>query len=131
MVLLQFLLQAKHQIFALAAEHDLSAMQVITLLLLEQPLPMRSLKTCFNCDPSNVTGIIDGLQQRGLVSRYEHADDRRIKMIKLLAPGERLRASLLRRLAQSDSVALSRLTPDQLKTFLGLLQIVAGPACQP
>lgn len=120
--LLEFMLLAKQRIFALAAAHGMSGMQVITLLLLEQPRPMHSLKQVFNCDPSNVTGIIDGLQQRQLVTRYEHTGDRRIKMIKLLTKGTRLRASLLNQLANSDEVSLSRLSSAELTTCLSLLR---------
>src|SRR5262249_15228793 len=52
-----------------AAEFELSPMQAHVLRLLEpgEPLPMRTLARKLCCDASNVTGIVDRLEERGLV----------------------------------------------------------------
>lgn len=39
------------------------------LSLLGRPLPMRALAELLGCDASNVTGIVDRLEARGLVRR--------------------------------------------------------------
>jgi DNA-binding MarR family transcriptional regulator len=43
------------------------------------------------CDNSNVTGIIDRLEERGLVERRPSPGDRRVKLIVLTPAGERMR----------------------------------------
>src|SRR3954469_832510 len=43
---------------------------VLRLLEPDQPLPMRTLARKLCCDASNVTGIVDRLQERGLAPRH-------------------------------------------------------------
>ncbi|MFJ8163356.1 MarR family winged helix-turn-helix transcriptional regulator [Streptomyces sp. NPDC096136] len=82
-----------------AARHQLTGAQakVLTLLSLE-PLPMRRIAQKLRCEPSNVTGIIDRLETRGLVERRPDPADRRVKLAAPTAEGaetaERLRESL-------------------------------------
>jgi DNA-binding MarR family transcriptional regulator len=40
---------------------------------------MRQLAARLRCDASHVTGIVDGLERRGLVERWPAPDDRRVK----------------------------------------------------
>ncbi|KJY38720.1 MULTISPECIES: MarR family winged helix-turn-helix transcriptional regulator [Streptomyces] len=82
-----------------AARHQLTGAQakVLTLLSLE-PLPMRRIAQKLRCEPSNVTGIIDRLETRGLVERRPDPADRRVKLAAPTEEGaetaERLRESL-------------------------------------
>jgi DNA-binding MarR family transcriptional regulator len=122
LALVEFLLLAKQRLLELGTEHGMSGMQVITLLLSDTPRPMNSFKHLFNCDASNVTGIVDGLQQKKLVARYENPRDRRVKMVKLLAEGKRLRTTLLRQLTASDEYLLAKLTPNEAAAFIELVQ---------
>jgi DNA-binding MarR family transcriptional regulator len=82
---------------------------------------MNSFTKIFNCDASNITGIVDGLEQKKLALRCEHPDDRRIKMIKLSAKGEKTRTALLRQLTAAEGPILSALTPREFNTFIKLL----------
>lgn len=43
-----------------------------------------------NCEASNLTGLVDRLEARGLVERQPHPDDRRVKCVGLTAAGEQL-----------------------------------------
>ena len=45
------------------------------------PLPMHKLATLLACDNSNVTGLVDRLEARGLVAREPYDRDRRVKHI--------------------------------------------------
>src|SRR4029077_8509703 len=83
-----------------AAEFELSPMQATVLRLLEPdaPLPMRTVATRLCCDASNVTGIVDRLEERGLVRRQASPKDRRIKMLVVSETGVVLRTQLLERL---------------------------------
>ena len=49
-------------------------------LLSLEPLPMRKLARKLKCEPSNVTGIVDRLEARGLVERRPDPADRRVKL---------------------------------------------------
>lgn len=64
-----------------AAEHALTGAQARLLSLLSlEPLPMRRLAQQLKCEPSNVTGIVDRLEARGLVERRPDPADRRVKL---------------------------------------------------
>ncbi|MFD5797707.1 MarR family winged helix-turn-helix transcriptional regulator [Streptomyces diastatochromogenes] len=64
-----------------AGEHALTGPQARLLSLLSlEPLPMRKLAQKLKCEPSNVTGIVDRLEARGLVARRPDPADRRVKL---------------------------------------------------
>ncbi len=62
------------------------------LRFLEQPQTMGRMADLLRCDPSNVTGIVDALEDRNLAERKPSAGDRRVKVVELTAAGEKLRA---------------------------------------
>jgi len=127
LVLVKFLMLSKRRVFELGAECGLTGMQAMMLFLLDHPCPMNNFKKVFNCDASNITGLVDGLEQKKLASRYENLDDRRLKMVKLEAKGKRVRATLISNLTSHNSPLLSKLSPGELRTFIELLQkITAG-----
>ncbi|WP_406395620.1 MarR family winged helix-turn-helix transcriptional regulator [Streptomyces sp. NBC_00887] len=69
-----------------AATHTLTGAQARVLGLLSlQPMPMRRIAQKLKCEPSNITGIVDRLELRGLVERRPDPSDRRVK---LAAPTE-------------------------------------------
>ncbi|MBT2466764.1 MarR family transcriptional regulator [Streptomyces sp. ISL-66] len=82
-----------------AASHQLTGAQarVLNLLSLE-PTAMRKIAQKLKCEPSNVTGIVDRLEARGLVERRPDPADRRVKLAATTEEGlrtaDRLRASL-------------------------------------
>ena len=85
----------------IAAELDLAPSQMWALSALEpgEPQPMGELAHTLRCDNSNVTGIVDRLEARGLVERRPGERDRRVKTLHLTAEGEAVRAEVRRRLA--------------------------------
>src|SRR4051812_36982491 len=90
--LVSFLLQAKQQVIATAGEFGLTGVQALTLLTIkqEQKRSMSDFCRLYDCDASNITGIIDGLEQKDLVSRQPHPADRRVKIIRLEPTGAQL-----------------------------------------
>ena len=84
----------------LAAELQLSPAQCHVLHLIEpgRPMPMGQLAETLACDASNVTGLVDRLESRGLVRRRPSAEDRRVKVLELTPEGARLRTLLLDRM---------------------------------
>src|ERR1700690_2722169 len=74
---------------AALTELGLTFAQAHTLRLLdpEQPLPMSALAELLVCDASNVTGIADRLEARGLIERRSAGGDRRVKVLALTPAG--------------------------------------------
>src|SRR6476619_2893476 len=99
-LLLKFFFSQRAGLPALAAEFDLSPAQCHVLHLIEpgRPLPMGRLAETLACDASNVTGLVDRLESRGLVRRRSSATDRRVKVLDLTPTGSRLRTQLLDRM---------------------------------
>jgi DNA-binding MarR family transcriptional regulator len=62
------------------------------LRFLEQPQTMGRMAELLHCDPSNITGIVDALEDRNLAERKPSEADRRVKVVELTVPGEKLRA---------------------------------------
>ena len=108
---------------ACRAELDLSPIQCHVLHLIEprRPLPMSRLAETLSCDPSNVTGLVDRLESRGLVRRQPSAQDRRVKVLQLTSRGAEVRAQLLRRMA-GRSLPLARLSSSQRRTLVKILE---------
>jgi DNA-binding MarR family transcriptional regulator len=64
------------------------------------PIAMRELADGLHCDPSNITGIVDRLGDRGLVERGSAPGDRRVKTLMLTEEGTAMRMRLLDRLSE-------------------------------
>ncbi|MFI1352609.1 MarR family winged helix-turn-helix transcriptional regulator [Streptomyces sp. NPDC020898] len=78
-----------------ATQHSLTGAQARLLSLLSlEPLPMRRLARKLRCEPSNVTGIVDRLESRGLVERRPDPSDRRVKLAACTDEGRRVAGSL-------------------------------------
>jgi MarR family transcriptional regulator, organic hydroperoxide resistance regulator len=77
-------------------EHDLRPAAFGVLRMLDEPRAMGEIAGYLHCDNSNVTGIVDGLEERGLAERQPAPHDRRVKLIALTAAGRRLRARLMK-----------------------------------
>jgi len=101
----------------------LSPVQCHLLHLIEpdEPLPMRRLAEVLQCDASNVTGLIDRLEQRGIVERRPSPADRRVKVVQLTPTGSRLRAQLLRRMT-ARPLPLSRLRAREHRALVKTLE---------
>ena len=103
-----------------AADFELTLPQARVLLLAGQPCSQRDLATQFSCDASNIVGIVDRLEQRGLVVRQASPLDRRVKQVMLTRAGHKLRCRFQAQL-QAQVPFLSELDDDELGRFEQLL----------
>lgn len=89
--------------------------------LAAQPLTLRALAAQLTADPPYVTLIVDDLEERGLVRRRPHPDDRRAKLVSLTPTG---RAAVARaeRILDEPPAALRDLAPDDLTALLRVLE---------
>ena len=92
----------RRRFFETAAEFDLHPAQAGTLMQLDDPsgLAMHEIATRMACDNSNVTGIVDRLEARGLVTRRPGEQDRRVKYVVPTPLGREVREAMNAKLAR-------------------------------
>lgn len=104
---------------------DVSPPQLKTLMSLDagEPLPMRGIAEMLRCDASWVTGIVDGLEERGYVERQPHPTDRRVKVVTITALGQKAKGKAMDRLTEPPA-AVDVLTKNEQRTLRDLLRKV-------
>jgi DNA-binding MarR family transcriptional regulator len=85
------------------------------LRFLERPQTMGRMAELLHCDPSNVTGIVDALEDRNLAERKPSEVDRRVKVVELTVPGEKLRARSIEEMYKPPAWIESLSPADQRK----------------
>src|SRR6478736_10510161 len=114
---------SRRRFLAIASEFELSPPQVRALGVLEpgRPVPMSDLAEALHCDNSNVTGIVDRLEDRGLVERRPAEHDRRVKMLAITPAGADIRARLAERL-EVPPEPLARLSADDQRALRDIMR---------
>jgi DNA-binding MarR family transcriptional regulator len=114
-LMVRLMMSNKQRMAAIAQEFELAPMQMHALMALQpgQELPMSALADTLLCDASNVTGIVDRLEARGLIERREAPQDRRVKMLAVTPEGTRFRARVGRRMAKPPQAIAELSEADQ------------------
>ena len=122
-LLVKFFFTQRADLPTLASEFELSPAQCHVLHLIEpdRPIPMGRLAEALACDASNVTGLVDRLESRGLVRRQPSAGDRRVKVLELTPAGARLRSTVLERMTKPPD-SLRRLSTDEQRALVKILK---------
>jgi len=117
----ELFLSRKHQVMEIAAAYKLNPGAMNALLFLQpgQPCSMGTLADAWKCDASNVTWLVDRLEEHGLAERRPHPTDRRVRTVALTRKGTKMRAQIeakmfeappiFRELSQNDLEALDRI----------------------
>ncbi|WP_406381218.1 MarR family winged helix-turn-helix transcriptional regulator [Streptomyces sp. NBC_01618] len=109
-----------------AAAYSLTGAQARVLgLLALDPIPMRKIAQKLKCEPSNVTGIVDRLETRGLVERRPDPADRRVKLAAPTEKGART-AQELRDSLTFAREPLAELSHEDRATLRDLLRRMLG-----
>lgn len=121
--MVEFLLAMRNWWVALCAECDLTAAQGHALRILDpkRPVPMSALAEALVCDASNVTGIVDKLESRGLIARQGADHDRRVKQLAVTEKGLEVRDKLIAGAMRAPAVIAS-LSGDVKSRLAGLLR---------
>jgi DNA-binding MarR family transcriptional regulator len=121
-LLLRLFFSQRAHLPPLAAELELSPAQCHVLHLIEpgRPIPMGQLAESLACHASNVTGLVNRLESRGLVRRRPSDGDRRVKVLDLTPKGSRLRVLLLDRMT-APPATLERLSVHDQQTLVRIL----------
>lgn len=135
-MLFELVLDVRTRLPAVAAAVNLSPMQLQLLRLLEprRPVPMGRLAEHLGCNASNITGIVDRLEARGVLERRIVDGDRRVRLLVVTEEGGRLRARLFARLAEPPT-GIRKLSRAEQETLAELLRRALAaeppPRCRP
>jgi DNA-binding MarR family transcriptional regulator len=98
---------------AIMSEHGLKPPMFHALQDLDEPKPMGKLAVALHCDNSNITWIVDRLEERGYVERRPDPDDRRVKLIALTDEGRAVRDQITDRISMAPEEIKSLPVADQ------------------
>ena len=110
-----------------AAELDLTPMQARALFASHHAVPMGFLAEALHCDASNITGIVDRLEERGLMERAVDPEDRRRRNLVLTDAGRATTERLRELLGRGNPIL--RLDAGELEVLHSLLLRLLGPDC--
>jgi DNA-binding MarR family transcriptional regulator len=115
-ILLRLLREDQPVLLAARAGLGLSAAQSDLLSLLEpgSTLTMVAIARLLACHDSNVTGLVDKLEQRGLIARQANPKDRRERRIGLTPQGVHVHEALLAKLQEPLPFLASMKASDQV-----------------
>ena len=106
--------------------HDLSMWGYIVLTaLVEQPVRTQAaLAQAIHADKSRIIGVLDELQERGLIQRQPDEADRRVHLLSLTPAGDRLRRSVEAGIRRREEQVLAVLPPGDREVFLRSLKFL-------
>jgi len=93
-------------------------LQVLTVLETEGPVPMGALADSLDVSQASATGIVDRMEQRGLIERRRDDEDRRVIRVALTEAGTRLLAGVAADRRERLGFLLDELSDDELEGFL-------------
>ena len=111
-----------------AAGFDLTSVQFAALdAIAEQPgIDQARLAATIGFDRATIGGVIDRLEQKGLVQRVVSAEDRRARLLHLTAEGRRLLKACRPVVEALQDDILVLLTPKERSSFLALANKALG-----
>jgi DNA-binding MarR family transcriptional regulator len=93
-------------------------LHVLTTLETEGPLPMSHLADALDVSVASATGIVDRMEQRGLVERRHGESDRRIVQVHVTDAGRDVFQAIDAQRRTHFTTVLERLTDDELASLL-------------
>ena len=101
-----------------AGRVSLVHLDVLMLLADEGRLPMRSIADALDVSQASTTGIVDRMEQRGLVERQRDDEDRRVVMVALTETGRQFIAGIATERRGRLATLLEELSDDELTALL-------------
>jgi MarR family 2-MHQ and catechol resistance regulon transcriptional repressor len=95
----------------------LSDFGVLELLLHDGPLPVNTIGPLVDLTPGSISIAVDRLVRKGLVSRVESAEDRRVRIVALTPHGRDLIVSAFRKHSGQMKRVFSKLSPAELRSL--------------
>ena len=109
-------------------KYNVSAAQVNCLLALHEygPLPPSQIAKMILVNSSTVTGIIDRLEQKGLVERQRISQDRRVITVQLTESGKTLAENAPSPIQQKIIDGLKKLNPQEIEHIVNALNMLTN-----
>ncbi len=120
----------KEDVAKSAESLGLSAPMFQALMSMGPPCSQRELAGTLHYDASNVTGIVDRLEERGLVERQVDPKDRRIRLVVVTPAGVELRKQLIELVLVNGHTLVGLSAGEQLQ-LRDLLRKIATPVDLP
>src|ERR1700745_4096330 len=95
----------------------LSDFGVLEVLLHKGPLPVNTIGPIVDLTPGSISIAVDRLVAKGLVTRVESIEDRRVRTVTLPSRGKDLIVAAFRKHAGQMRRVFSELTPEELRGF--------------
>ena len=95
----------------------LSDFGVLELLLHKGPMPVNTIGPIVDLTPGSISIAVDRLVAKGLVSRVESAEDRRVRIVALRPRGKDLIVSAFRKHSGQMKRVFSELSAEELLCF--------------
>ena len=92
-----------------------SDFRVLEVLLHKGPLPVNTIGPIVDLTPGSISIAVDRLVAKGLVSRVESTEDRRVRMVGLTPRGKDLIVPAFRKHAGQMKRVFSELSPEELR----------------
>jgi len=92
----------------------LSDFGVLEVLLHKGPLPVNTIGPIVDLTPGSISTAVERLVAKGLVSRIESAEDRRVRIVALTPRGKDLIAAAFRKHSGQMKKVFSELSPEEL-----------------
>src|SRR5882762_9554824 len=99
-----------------------SEFRILEVLLHKGPLPVNTIGPKVWLTPGSISVAVDRLVEKGLVSRKDHPDDRRVRRVELTAKGRALITRGFREHASAMETAVGILSKNERQTLLRLLK---------
>src|ERR1700675_1832962 len=106
----------------------LSDFGVLEVLLHKGPLPVNTIGPIVDLTPGSISIAVDRLFAKGLVSRVESSEDRRVRIVALTPRGKALIDSAFRKHSGQMKRVFSELSPEELRGLETMLKKVGKRA---
>jgi len=102
--------------------------RILEALLNKGPLPVNTIGPKVNLTPGSISVAVDRLVERGLVSRVESPEDRRVRVVSLTPKGKRLIAPIFRKHAAEIGNVFADASPKELRSLQTILKMIGKRA---
>jgi DNA-binding MarR family transcriptional regulator len=100
---------------------SVSQCYVLETLHFQGELTMKKLAEQMHLTISTITRLVDQLEEKKLVTRKQHREDSRIRMIRLTAKGEKVFLKSWTNVFESEKKIFENIKPEHRKVLLSLL----------
>ena len=104
---------------------------VLQTLADQSGIDQRTLARLVSFDTSTIGGVVDRLEARGLLTRSNSSEDRRVRLLHLTPDGEALLASLTPSMQRTQERIVEPLSATERKDFMRMMQLVIAHHDEP